>query len=58
MTAEQIKAKLESLHRQYESGNIGWRNYKQAAEQLFNLLIELTELVAQLECKLKENENG
>jgi hypothetical protein len=56
MSASQIKARLESLHRQYKAGNIGWRNYAQAGEQLFGLLVELTEIVAQMEeAKAKEN---
>jgi hypothetical protein len=58
MTASQIKASLESLHNSYKAGNIGWRNYKQAAERLFGLMVELAEIVDRLETKSKETKNG
>lgn len=50
-STQQIKARLESLRRQYEDGNIGWSNYKQAIEKLFDLLIQLVGNVAELEAK-------
>ena len=53
MKASEIAAGLEALHKEFQDGNIGWRNYKEKVEKLFELDVALAEEVAVLELQPK-----